>query len=297
MQAEVCYRHPERAARIVCQRCERPICPDCMVQGSVGFHCPECVKANPQPKVQLKTRLVQPNQVTSLVIIGINLAVWVAILATGMGASPLINRLALLPHGVCPYDPGRILLTDPAGCAAAGATWLPGVATGAFWQVLTSAFTHIQPWHIFFNMMALWVLGPQVEMAFGRARFVAMYLFSALTAGVLVMIFGTPFGGTLGASGAIFGLMGAFLVVALKQRHSQSIRSVLIWLGLNAVITFMVPNVSWEGHLGGLLGGVAITALMVYLPRKHRRWEWTLIGLLGALAVAAIVVISLLRFS
>lgn len=268
-----------------------------MIQGSVGFHCPECVRSNPQPKAQLKTRRVQPNHVTSLVLIGVNVAVWLAILVTGMGSSPLIEHLALTPYGICPYDSSQIILTDPAGCAAQGSTWLPGVATGAFWQVLTSAFTHIQPWHILFNMMALWVLGPQVEMVFGRARFLAMYFFSAITASALVMLFGSPFGGTLGASGAIFGLMGAFLVVALKQRHPEGLRSILIWLGLNVVLTFMVPNVSWEGHLGGLLGGIAITSLMVHLPRQHRRWEWTLIGLLGAAAVAAIIAIALLRFN
>ena len=268
-----------------------------MVQGSVGFHCPECVKANPQPNVKLKARRVPPNAITSWVIIGINVAVWLAILVTGIGASPLIDRLALIPQGVCPYDSTQIILTDATGCAAAGATWHPGVATGAFWQVLTSAFTHVEPWHILFNMMALYVLGPQVEAVFGRARFIAMYLFSALTASALVMLFGTPYGATLGASGAIFGLMGAFLVVALKQRQRRGLQSILIWLGLNVVITFMVPNVSWEGHLGGLLGGIAITALMVYLPRKHRRWEWTLVGLLGALAVTAIIVVALMRFA
>ncbi len=265
-----------------------------MVQGSVGFHCPECVKAAPQRTMKLKARRLQPQALTSVVIVAVNVAVWLAVLLTGWGESRLIDVLALTPHGFCPTGDGYLVLTSPAGCAAEGLQWQAGVATGAFWQVLSSEFLHVQPWHILFNMMALFVLGPQVEALFGRARFLAMYLFSGLTASTLVMALAPGYQATLGASGAIFGLMGAFLVLALKRK--ADLRGILIWLGLNAAFTFMVPNVSWEGHLGGFLGGVAITALMAYLPRPRRKLEWPLAALLTVLVLAAIVGISIVRF-
>lgn len=289
MDTEACYRHPNRATRIRCQRCDRPICPDCMVQGSVGFHCPECVKASPKPK--LKARRFRPGQGTSIVLVVVNALVWLAVMATGRGLSPLIGLLALTPEGACVVGDGRILLTDQAGCLAEGLTWEPGVSSGAVWQVITSAFVHVEVWHIMFNMMALLILGPQVEAVLGRARFLAIYFFSALTGSAVVMAFTPPFLTTLGASGAIFGLMGAFLAIALRRK--LELRGILVWLGLNAAFTFLVPNVSWQGHLGGLLGGLAITALMVYLPRQRRRYEWYLVAALAAVPVVAIAALSL----
>ena len=156
-------------------------------------------------------------------------------------------------------------------CTAQGQTWVPGVADGAYWQLLTSAFTHIEVWHIGFNMLALWVLGPQLEMAVGRVRFLALYLLSALAGSTLVYWLADPAGSTIGASGAVFGLMGALLVLAVKVRGD--VRGILTWVGINAVITFLFPNISWQGHLGGFLGGALIAAMLVYAPRK-RRTAW-----------------------
>lgn len=260
-----------------------------MVEGAVGFHCPECVKASPQPKI--KARRFRPEQRTSLVIIAINVVVWLAILVTGSADSPVLDVLALTPEGFCPRGDGWILLTDQTGCALEGYSWQPGVATGAVWQVLTSAFTHVEVWHIMFNMMALLILGHQVEGALGRARFLAIYFFSALTSSAVVMAFSAPFLSTVGASGAIFGLMGAFLAMAIKQK--ADLRGILVWLGLNAVFTFAVPNVSWEGHLGGLIGGLAITALFLSLKRKVRKYEWWFVAALTLVPAATIAVLAL----
>lgn len=287
-----CYRHASRTARIVCQRCDRPICPDCMIQGSVGFHCPECVRNAPQPKVRV--RRFEANQATSLALIGLNVAVWLAILVSGWSRSPLIQWLALTPEGACVVDAETLLLADAATCVEAGFRWVPGVATGALWQLLTSAFSHVELWHIGFNMMALFVLGPQLERMMGRWRFLAVYLFSALTASAVVVAFSEPHTLTLGASGSLFGMMGAVLVITLRQGHNP--RAVLFWLGLNAVITFVVPNVSWQGHLGGLLGGIAVTALLVYLPRRLRRLEWAFMALATVAVLGAIAATVLLRF-
>lgn len=296
MDATACFRHPDRPSRIVCQRCDRPICPECMVQGSVGFHCPECVASQPKVTTKpLKTVKVQPTRITSMVIAGINAVVWLAILVTGFGNSKLIDWLALTPLGACPTGDGRVLVTDAAGCAASNMEWVPGVMTGAVWQPITSAFTHVQPWHILFNMMALFILGPQLEAVLRRSRFLALYAFSALTASAVVMLFSAPFQATLGASGAIFGLMGAFLIVALKRK--ADLRGILIWLGLNAVFTFTVPNVSWEGHLGGLLGGALFAWVILSIPWQRRKWQWWILGGMIALAVVLIVAVGMIRMA
>lgn len=261
-----------------------------MTEGSVGFHCPECIQAAPQPKLKAVRR--HPERRTSMVLIGINVIVWVAILLTGGEWSPVVNALALMPEGQCWVGGSYpIELSPQPGC---GGTWHPGVATGAFWQVITNAFTHVQIWHIAFNMMALWILGPQVEYVLGRTRFLAIYFFSALTASALIMAIGIPFLPTVGASGAIFGLMGAFLVLALKRKSGLS--GILVWIGLNVVITFTIPNVSWQGHLGGLLGGMLATAVMLYLPRKLRKAEIPILIGLFVLAILAIAAITLIRF-
>lgn len=260
-----------------------------MVEGAVGFHCPECVKSAPQPKV--KVRRLAASQLTSVVIIAINVVVFLAIFFTGRQESPLVPILALTPEGAC-VGAGQIWLTDPTGCAAAGYSWEPGVATGALWQLITSAFVHIDVWHIGFNMLALFLLGPQVERVLGRARFLAIYLLSALVGSAFVVAFSPPFQSTLGASGAVFGLIGALLLLA--WRYGGNARGILMWLGLNIVFTFAVPTVSWQGHLGGLFGGLVLTALLGLLPSSWHRYRWWFVGAFTLLVCGAIAALILL---
>ena len=266
-----------------------------MRDAAVGFHCPTCVAEGAKTTRSGRTAYggLRPTNagITSMVIIAINAAVWLVLSSTGRYASELYDRLALLPAGRCvPTDsPGQFFpnVTSEQVCSAQGQTWVPGVADGAYWQLFSSAFMHIEVWHIGFNMLALWVLGPQLELAIGRARFVALYLLSALAGSTLVYWLAPTAGSTLGASGAVFGLMGALLVLAFKVRGD--VRGILTWVGLNAVITFVFPNISWQGHLGGFLGGATIAALLVYAPRR-RRTAWQVGGLvaLTLVLVAAI---------
>ena len=288
-----CYRHPGRESYIRCQRCDRTICPDCMHDAAVGFQCPSCVHEGARETRQARTpyggsRSGNP-ALTSMVLVGINVLVFLSVLATGRGGSQLVDRLALLTGGRCEAGPGLVFrgVTDSAGCDASSGQWIAGVADGAVWQVLTSAFLHIEIWHIGFNMLALWFLGPQLEMALGRIRFLALYLLSALAGSAMVLWFESPLTQTLGASGAIFGLMGGLLVLAIKVGGNVS--QIGGWLLINAVITFTLPNISWQGHLGGFLGGVLVAVVIVYSPRQHRG-TWQLIGLasIGLLLVAAI---------
>ncbi|HEU4811476.1 MAG TPA: rhomboid family intramembrane serine protease [Nocardioides sp.] len=291
-----CYRHPGRETYIRCQRCDRSICPDCMRDAAVGFQCPSCVAEGAKTTRSGRTAYggLRPGNagITSMVLIGINAVVWLLVVATGGAASQLLNRLMLLPTGRC-VSGSRPELYFPsvhneAVCTASPARdWIAGVSDGAYWQLLTSAFTHVEIWHIGFNMLALWVLGPQLELAIGRARFVALYLLSGLAGSVLVYWAASENGATLGASGAIFGLMGALLVVAFKV--GGNIQGILTWIGINFVITVLGRGfISWQGHLGGFLGGVLIAAVLVYAPRT-RRTPWQVLGLcaIGVLLLLA----------
>lgn len=292
MQERVCYRHPAEPTGIVCQRCRRPICPRCMVAGSVGFQCPNCVEAGQRQTRQGQLpygglRSTNP-ALTSQVLIGINLLVWAAVFFTGGLQSPLVGWLAIRTEGWCLVNDSYLVPVEAAECVG-NATWVDGVASGAWWQVLTSAFVHVELLHLAFNMAALFILGPQLEQALGRVRFLTVYLVSALAGSAVVLWFTDTHVTTLGASGAIFGMMGAVLVLVLK--HRGDVRAILVWLGLNVVITVIgAASISWQGHLGGLLGGLVVTAAIIGLPREQRqRWQWPLVGLIAVLIAAAIV--------
>lgn len=288
----VCYRHPERESYIRCQRCDRSICPDCMRDAAVGFHCPTCVaegaKSTRSGRTAYGGKLPANPGITSITLIGINIFVWVLVLATGWRESRLVELLGLRPREVCDIG-DRGFAVGRSVCAEQGGTYLPGVADNAYWQVLSSAFMHEQVWHIGFNMLALWILGPQLEQVFGRVRFLALYFISALAGSALVYWAAPEYQLTIGASGAIFGLLGALLVVAHKV--GGNVQQLLILLGINAVITFTIPNVSWQGHLGGLLGGVLVAGVLVYAPRA-RRTQLQAVGL-GAITLVLVLAVVL----
>ncbi len=273
-----CYRHPNRETYVRCQRCEKAICPDCMRDAAVGFHCPDCVKEGAKTTRQAQAayggrRSADP-RVTTFVLMGLNGLVWAAILATGWTKSLLVDRLALLPTGRC-YEDGNAEVYYPSLDSerlcqgVSDGSWYPGVSDGAYWQLVTSMFSHVQIWHIGFNMLVLFLLGPQLEAVLGRARYLALYFVSGLAGSVCVYWFSGEGSATLGASGAIFGLMGALLIVVHKV--GGNVQSIVMWLGINAVLTFAFPNVSWQGHLGGFLGGALVTAIVVYAPKDRRR--------------------------
>ncbi|MBF4768535.1 rhomboid family intramembrane serine protease [Nocardioides agariphilus] len=297
-EVPTCYRHPGREAYIRCQRCGRVICPDCMRDSPVGFQCPECVKEGARTTRSGRTAYggLRPTNaaITSMVIIGLNAAVWLAIMATGGRGSSLVERLSLIPLGRCvserasgAYYPSVHTELVCSTSTRGDGTWMPGVADGAYWQLLTSAFTHVEFWHIGFNMLALWVLGPQLEVAIGRARFIALYLISALAGSTLVYWASNEYGSTLGASGAVFGLMGALLVIAFKVKADYS--QILMWIGINAVLTFTFSGISWQGHVGGFLGGVVVAAILAYAPRQRR----TQVQLVGLTVVTVLLLVAI----
>lgn len=266
-----------------------------MVPGPVGFQCPECVTTGHRHTRQLQlpyggTRVTNP-KATSTTLIGVNVVVWVLVLLTGGSFGTAYNLFALLPEGLCSVGGNQILLVGPTACTAVGSTWIPGVATGAPWQIVTSGFTHVAVWHIGFNMLVLWMLGPSIEQILGRARFLAVYFLALLGGSAGVMLLAAGYSSTAGASGAIYGLIGALLLIAIKQKGD--VRGILFWLGLNIVLSFTWSGISWEGHVGGLIGGAAATAIIIFLPRERRSLQWPLIGLATAAMLAVIVVRAL----
>ena len=264
-----------------------------MRNAAVGFQCPECIAEGARATRSGLTayggrRSANPG-LTSLVLIGANAAVWLVIAVSGSGEASWIARLGLHARGVCLSADGAAMyaIEGVAQCRAlVGGTRYAGVADGAWWQLLTSMFTHAWLVHLAFNMLALWVLGPQLEAVVGRLRFLALYLLSGLAGSVGVYWLSDPYVPTIGASGATFGLMGALLVVALRVRGN--VQGILVWIGINVVITVVGSQfISWQGHAGGLLGGLLIGAALVYAPRAART-RWQAAGL-GGLAVALAV--------
>ncbi|MBP7632021.1 MAG: rhomboid family intramembrane serine protease [Acidimicrobiales bacterium] len=241
-QMQTCYRHPDQPAGVICQRCDRPICPRCMNQASVGFHCPECAKVGAQ-KVYRGTAALQTRPLLTQVLIAANVAVFV-LAAVIDGGGALQGSI-----GSVHIDFGLIARAFYRG-------ELIGVAEGEWYRMVTSGFLHFGVIHLLFNMYALWILGGAVEHLAGRARLAAGYGVSVL-AGSLGALILSPDSLTAGASGGVFGLMG-FILVAQRLQGLPFRDSPLIGvLVLNLFITFGISNISVGGHVGGLLGGAA----------------------------------------
>lgn len=288
-----CYRHSGRETYIKCQRCERPICPDCMREAAVGFQCPDCVSRGAKETRSGQNayggkRSADP-RLTTFVLIGLNALVWLVITATGGRNSELAQRIMLSPQGRCLAEDGAGWfpgIDNAAVCATVSdTTWSPSVADGAWWQILTSGFAHIEIIHILLNMVGLYFVGPVIEQAIGRARFLGVYFASLLAGSAAVLWLADPQSSTLGASGALWGLIGAMLLLA--WRVGGDVRQLLILLAVNTVFTFSFPGISWQGHFGGLLGGLLAVAILVFAPQGPQRSRWQLIGFVVLAAVLA----------
>ena len=280
-EVQTCYRHGDRRAGVRCQRCGRPICPDCMNQASVGFHCPECIRGAGQRVYTARSlRQAAGKPVVSLTLVGINLAVFLLSTAAaggtaGGGPSAFQVDWALIGEGLT-------------------RTGLVGVAEGEWYRLVTGGFLHANLLHIGFNMFALWILGRQLEPVIGRAAFAAVY-FASMLAGSLGVMVAAPQDLTVGASGAVFGLFGYALVL----QWSRGINPMDTGLGgiilINLLFTFAVPGISIGGHVGGLIGGVVAGVLFDVVRPRLRAPAWigtTLVAAFGlACAVASVAVV------
>ncbi|MFI0228927.1 rhomboid family intramembrane serine protease [Streptomyces sp. NPDC017086] len=273
-----CYRHPDRETGVRCTRCERPICPDCMVSASVGFQCPDCARGGtgetPPPQASRPRTLAggtvtaDPRLLTKL-LIAVNLAVFVAI-----KARPSLGYDFVL-YGALPSKPFA-----PTS----------GVAAGEWYRFVSSMFSHEEYWHLGFNMLSLWWVGGPLEAALGRARYLAVYFVSGLAGGALTYLLTAPDTASLGASGAIYGLFGATAV--LMRRLNYDLRPVLALLVVNLIFTFNPSmHIAWQAHIGGLVAGVVTGYAMVHAPRENRslvQYGTCAVVLILALALALV---------
>jgi membrane associated rhomboid family serine protease len=262
-----CYRHPDRQSFIICQRCGRTVCSECQTQAAVGVHCPECVReareSAPRVSRGTTTRIKRSMRsssgvpVVTYALIALNVVVFALDFVTG---GSLYGWLAYRAD---------FTASQP-------------------WRMLTAAFMHASVLHLLFNMFSLFIFGPVIEHAVGRLRFAALYLLAAFGGSVAVLLL-APTQAVVGASGAIFGLLGAFFII--QRRLGGNNTQLLVLIGLNVAFGFIVPNVSWQAHLGGLFVGAAIAG--VYSATRHRSKKAVQIASVVGIAVALVVVTAL----
>ncbi|MEV7885524.1 rhomboid family intramembrane serine protease [Streptomyces sp. NPDC002817] len=288
-----CYRHPQVESHVRCTRCERYICPDCMREASVGHQCVECVKEGARSVRQARTVVggrVSAVPLVTYVLIGLNVLAYL-----GEVIRPeIVDRFSMLTAGLVGPDGGHYVYQSsyPSDFHA------EGVVAGQWERLLTSGFLHLEPtegtfglMHIVMNMWSLWQLGRVVEQMLGRVRFLALYLLSMVGGSVAVLLLADPGEGALGASGAIFGLGAAYYVLARRVGADMGAVNrlmvfLLVWLVASAAFT------SWEGHLGGLLTGGAVTLAYAYAPRGPRRGLIQTVACVALLALLVVLAIA-----
>jgi membrane associated rhomboid family serine protease len=275
-QAPVCPRHPDRISYVRCQRCGRPACGDCQRPAAVGFQCVDCVRE------QAARTPVRKNAFGGLARGGTPIVTTALI-----GICVVVFLLQLVIPGLT-----RTFSYAPVFTAGVG-----GAIPAEPWRMLTAAFLHSPNsfLHIAFNMYALYILGKVLEPAMGRARFLALYLISAVGGSLGVLLLSGPLQYVVGASGAVFGLFGALFII--QRKRGGDVRQIVVLVAINAVLGFVVPGIAWQAHLGGLLAGAASAAVIAYAPRGARqaRLQWLgLGGIVVLLAVLTFLGVSLL---
>ncbi|WP_136312891.1 rhomboid family intramembrane serine protease [Actinomyces procaprae] len=258
--APVCPRHPDRVAYVRCQRCNRPTCPECQVPSAVGIHCVDCARKSSSGRPGLRTALggtaVAAARVTKVLV----------------GACVLVYA-------------GQMVYPALTGWF----DFVPALAAGQPWRFLSTALLHGSLVHLAMNMWALWVLGNTLEPLLGRWRFTALTVLSALGGSTAIYWLADPMTpawitGTVGASGAIFGLFAAVFVI--QHRFGRDTSTIVGLLVINLVISVLGANISWQGHLGGFLTGLAVAAIYAWAPRNRQ----TAVGVWGTVGVAVLLV-------
>lgn len=276
-----CYRHPDRQSFVLCQRCLRTICPECQTQAAVGVICPECMKAERQNRTPAQKKAQRRWGSRSTAV-----------------AAPVQSGRPMMTYGIIAVTAFVGLLQlipgiDITGMLLFFAGYLfPDLSGFPFqpWRLLTAALVHSGIWHIALNMLALWMLGRSLEPMLGRWRFLTLYVLGALGGSVAVAIL-SPTTATVGASGAVFALFGALLVIGLHMGANMT--GLFVLLGINLVIGF-VPgfNIAWQAHIGGAAVG-ALVGLIVLRTRTPSRRVWQILLLIALAAVLLVTVFVL----
>ena len=280
VETRYCYRHPDRPTGLSCSECGRPICADCMTPAPVGLRCPDHAgerrRSRPLGRHAVvrapQTRLGGTQALVTKTLIAINLVIYLVGASQGGGLSDPEQSIRVAGSL---YN--RTVLFGPL------------VAHGDWWRLITSAFLHANLLHIAFNMLALWWFGAPVEEYLGRARFIGLY-FAAGLAGSAGALLQAPLTPTLGASGAIFGILGAMLILEYQITGRLGGNAMML-IVINLGISFVIPNVSWGGHVGGLIGGVLATLAFARWGRGHAAYgRLGYGGVVGLVLVAAVSV-------
>jgi len=293
----VCYRHPSRETWVRCTRCDRPICPDCMNEASVGHQCPECVREGRRTQRSARTAfggsVAGQRGTVTITLIVINVAVAVAgVLMSGARAAVggLFTGVGTVQLVGAVHAGGVTLMPDGQAYNGnlPGGFYAPGIDDGGWYRLVTAMFIHYGALHLLLNMWALWVLGRQLEGVLGRGRFLALYLLSGIGGNVAAYIF-SPGAYSAGASTALFGLFAAYAIIV--RRLGGSLASVLPILAINLFLTFTIPGLSVAGHLGGLVTGAIVAAGLAYAPRNARTKVQvaTIVGVLFLLVFLTVV--------
>ena len=260
-----CYRHPGRQSFVLCQRCGRTICPECQVQAAVGVHCVECARrdrasaprANRGRPAFLRNLTGSDAPVVTFALIAICVVVFILQSVPGLGVTAALQfkPIYVMPGLGAPFEP---------------------------WRMLTAVFTHGGILHLLLNMYTLFIFGSGLERLLGRWRYLALFLISGFGGSVAVVLLGNPLGPVVGASGAIFGLMGAFFII---NRHlGGSSVQLIILVAINLGYGFLVPGVSWQAHVGGIVAGAAVA--LIYVRTRAIRARNLQVGLLALVVVA-----------
>ena len=292
LEVQHCYRHQNRETGVSCSNCGRPICHECMIPAPVGFRCPECVReqhgSGSRAKVitrgQVRSRWSAGGGVMSgaapvtKVLIGINVVIFLAEMVLGavgvMGGGStqtLVNMGALVPAYVA--------------------------VKHEYWRLLTAMFLHGGLLHVAFNMYALYLGGSFLEALAGRGKYIAIYLVAGVAGNVAVYLLASPFSVTIGASTAIFGIFGALFMYSFHFRDSaagRALSSMGTVILINLVITFVMPGISWQGHIGGLIGGVLAVEALTGFGRRDLRAPWGVRDAAMLATVAAVLVVLVL---
>ncbi len=270
---DVCYRHPSRETGVSCSSCGRPICPDCMTPTPVGMRCPECSRERTRVTRGVRSGPVLPRATQALIVI--NVIVFLAETASGAplgggGGGSVFN------HGA---------LYGPAVTGTNASVFYTG--THEYWRLVTCAFLHDGFLHIAINMLSLYFVGSALEPAIGSRNFVVVYMTSLLAGSFGALLFqpGYP---SIGASGAIFGVFGALIVVA-RYRGIPFWQSGLGFvLVVNLVFSLSVRGISIGAHVGGLVGGLIAGWLVIELGERRRKPALAMAGCL-VIAVASVI--------
>jgi membrane associated rhomboid family serine protease len=264
--AEHCYRHPNRETGVSCSNCERPICPECMTSTPVGMRCPECARQRTRVATAATIGSRGGEPIATYALLGLNVIVFLAEILSGGGGAASVEGggSLLLDGGTC----GNAV-SDGGPCAIRGV----GVVVsdgGELFRLITGGFLHAGPLHILLNMFALYIVGTLIEPIIGTARFLGIYFAALLLGSFGALLMTDPTQITVGASGAVYGLMGAAFVIARHRGIDQIASQIGLFVVLNLVFTFSVPGISIGGHIGGLVGGAVAALLLEQIPKRIR---------------------------